>query len=106
MLRNRKGYKGWKKDLATWVHRYLRLHSELRKDEVYEDMYEKFRSALVQAVREDFHYGKKDEKKLEGLIDLLADEFNKENAERVNGYQPVVEELRKTWDVDALPPEL
>lgn len=106
MLGNRKGYKGWKKDLATWVHRYLRLHPELMTDALYEDMYKKFLSALVKAVREDFHYRKKEEPFLEKLIEVMADEFNKENEERVNEYEPVVEELRKVWELNALPFEL
>lgn len=45
-----------RKDLFTWVHRYLRLHSE-----------------------------------------LLADIYNRNGAEQVNKYKPLVDDLYKFW---------
>ncbi|MBE7068573.1 MAG: hypothetical protein E7381_04650 [Clostridiales bacterium] len=100
------GYKGWEKDLATWVHRYLRLHSHLTVDPLYEDMYQTFRLALIKSLQKDLRYHGATEGELETLLDTSADIFNRENAELVNQYKPVVDELRRVWNENTNPFDL
>lgn len=50
-LKVRRFEKYWKKrgrkDLFTWLHRYLRLHNDLLEENVYQSMYDYFRKTLV-----------------------------------------------------------
>ena len=44
-------FKYWKKqgrkDMFTWLHRYLRLHSDLLEDSVYQNLYDYIRNELI-----------------------------------------------------------
>lgn len=86
-----------RKDFFTWVHRYLRLHTDLLGDSVYQDMYEYFRKTLIAYLRKDIKDKKSDDIKLGELIEVLADIFNKEGAEQVNKYKSTVDELYVVW---------
>ena len=90
-----------KKDLFTWVHRYLRLHSELLVDFIYKDMYEYYRNAIISCLKKDVESKKLKDSKLGKLADTLADIFNKDNAEYVNKYKALVEEIYNIWKVDS-----
>lgn len=96
-LKIRRIGKWWKKqgrkDLFTWVHRYLRLHKELLADSVYQNMYDYHRNTLIAYLRKEVRDKKSEDEKLGEVVDVLADIFNSENAERVNKYKPVVDEL-------------
>lgn len=87
-----------RKDLFTWVHRYLRLNNQLLKDSVYQNMYDYLRKSLMAYLREDIKELKVDDEKLGELVDVFADVFNKESAEQVNKYKSVVEELYSVWE--------
>ena len=86
-----------RQDMFTWVHRYLRLHRELLEDSAYQSLYDFHRATLILYLRKDLNDNKTDDAKLGELIDVLADIFNRNEAERVNKYKPVVDELYKVW---------
>ncbi len=86
-----------RKDLFTWVHRYLRLHSELLEDNVYQNIYDYYRNTLITYLKKDLKDKKCDDVKLGELVDTFADVFNNEEPELVNKYKPVVDELYKFW---------
>ena len=56
-IKTRRFKKYWekqgRKDLFTWVHRYLRLHNELLVDNVYQDIYDYCRNALKEYLKKD-----------------------------------------------------
>lgn len=93
--------KYWKKqgrkDLFTWVHRYLRLHSELLTDSVYQNMYNYHRDTLIEYLKNDIGKTKMDNTQLGELVDVLADIYNKTSAEQVNKCKSLVEELYEFW---------
>lgn len=84
-----------KKDLFTWLHRYLRLHSELLFDSGYQNMYNYYRKTLITYVKKDIDNINVDDSKLGELVDFFADVFNKNSPELVNKYKQLVEELYK-----------
>ncbi len=86
-----------RKDLFTWVHRYLRLHSELLEDSVYQSLYNFHRDTLIAYLKKDINDKKTDDVKLGEVIDVLADIFNKNEGELVNKYKPVVDEIYEFW---------
>jgi len=86
-----------RKDLFTWVHRYLRLHSELLEDGVYQNMYDYHRNTLITYLKNDIKDKKADDIKLGKLVDMLADIFNEKASEQVNKCKPLVDELYKFW---------
>ena len=86
-----------RKDWFTWVHRYLRLHSELLADSVYQNMYDYHRNTLITYLKNNINHKKFDVTQLGELVDVLADIFNKNEAERVNKYKSLVDELYKFW---------
>ena len=90
-------YKQGRKDLFTWVHRYLRLHSELLDDGVYQEMFDYHRKTLVEYVKRDVKRKNTTDKEYGELIDVLADIYNRNGAERVNKYKPLVDELYNFW---------
>ena len=53
-----------KRDLFTWVHRYLRLHEELLEDSVYEDIYNYSRQTLITFLKEDISTEETDDEQL------------------------------------------
>ena len=87
-IKYRRFEKYWKKhgrkDLFTWVHRYLRLHNEVLADSVYQNMYDYHRNTLIAYLKKDVNNKKFDDTTLGELVDVLADIFNKEEAELVN----------------------
>lgn len=87
-----------RKDLFTWIHRYLRLHQELLEDPIYKDMFYYHRATLVAYAKRDIKDLKTGEEELLELVDLVADDFNRSNADRVNACKPLVEELYKKWN--------
>ncbi len=90
-----------RKDLATWVHRYLRLHSELLEDKIYKDIYDHFRNELITYLREDVDNDKTiTDAELGNLADILANIFNEHEAERVNKEKPTVNLLYEIWKYD------
>ena len=84
-----------RKDLFTWVHRYLRLHSELFVDSVYQNIYDYCRNTLIAYLKKDMDNKKINDEQLGGIIDVLTDIFNENQAERVNKQKSLVEELYK-----------
>ncbi len=89
-----------KKDLFTWVHRYLRLHSQLLEDSVYKTIYNYYRNTLIEYLKKDLGDKKTNDSLLGELVDALADIFNKDGAGLVNKYKVVVDELYKFWKED------
>ena len=94
-LFKRKWKKEKRKECFTWVHRYLRLHSELLADSIYQEMYDYHRNTLIA-------YHNKEMKNNKNInwgeaIDVLADMFNRRSPERVNEYKTLVEELYRFW---------
>ena len=90
-------HKQGRKDLFTWAHRYLRLHSELLDDGVYQEMFDYHRKTLIAYVKRDVKRKNTTDKEYGELIDVLADIYNKNGAERVNKYKPLVDELYSFW---------
>ena len=90
-------HKQGRKDLFTWVHRYLRLHSELLDDSVYQEMFDYHRNTLIAYVKRDVKRKNTTDKEYGELIDVLADIYNKNGAERVNKCKPLVDELYNFW---------
>ncbi len=86
-----------KKDLFSWVHRYLRLHSKLLANNIYQNMYDYHRNTLIAYLKNAVNNKKLDDTQLGELVDVLADIFNKDNAEQVNKYKSLVDELYKFW---------
>ena len=86
-----------RKDMFTWVHRYLRLHSELLEDSIYKEMFDYYRNTLIAYSKKDIKDKKSDDTQLGELVDVCADIFNKNAAVRVNKYKPLVEELYSFW---------
>ena len=82
-----------RKDLFTWVHRYLRLHKELLEDSIYQSLYDYVRDTLIAYFKRDFGKRHMSDKEYGKAIDALADIFNKRWPQRVNKYQHIVESL-------------
>ena len=87
-----------RKKLFTWVHRYLRLHNELLADSVYQEMYDYHRNTLIAYFKRDVKRKNTSDKEYGELIDVLADIYNGDGAERVNKCKPLVDELYKFWE--------
>ncbi len=90
-------HKQGRKDMFTWIHRYLRLHSELLDDSVYQEMFDYHRNTLIAYVKRDVKRKNTTDKEYGELIDVLADIYNQNGAERVNKCKPLVEELYNFW---------
>lgn len=86
-----------RKDLCTWVHRYLRLHGELLEDSIYQEMYKFNRNKLIEYYKRDVKLKNTDDTEYGELIDVLADIFNKTGSERVNKYEQIVDILYRCW---------
>ncbi|MBE5733487.1 MAG: hypothetical protein E7347_00375 [Clostridiales bacterium] len=86
-----------RKDMFTWVHRYLRLHIELLDDSVYQEIYDYYRNTLIEYVKKDIGDKKIDNEKLGELVDTLANIINKDHADVVNKYKVVVDEIYDFW---------
>ena len=86
-----------RRDTFTKVHRYLRLHRELLEDSEYKEMYDYYRNTLIMYLRKDMEDKKYSDKQLGGVLDVLADIFNKDAVEYVNSYKPLVELLYNCW---------
>ncbi|MBQ8295107.1 MAG: hypothetical protein IJX87_01595 [Clostridia bacterium] len=95
--RHRRWFKYGRKDMFTWVHRYLRLHSELLEDPVYREMFDYHRNTLIAYVKRDMKRKNTSDKEYGELIDVLADIYNKNGAERVNKFKPLVDKLYRSW---------
>ena len=93
--------KYWKKqgkqDLATWVYRYLRLHSELLLDNIYQNIYDYYRNTLISYLRKDLENNEIDDIQLGELVDIFTDIFNNQYLEIVNKYNTLVSELYLFW---------
>lgn len=93
--------KWWKKEGRKrefrWVHRYLRLHQELLADPIYQQMYDFHRATLIEYYKKDRRFCKYNDEKMGELIDVTADIFNRNSAERVNAYKWLVDELYKAF---------
>ena len=86
-------HKQGRKDLFTWVHRYLRLHKELLDDSIYQGVYDYTRDTLIAYLKRDVKRKFTSDQEYGELVDVLADIFNKNSAERVNKFQWIVERL-------------
>ena len=86
-----------RRDTFTKVHRYLRLHRELLEDSEYKEMYDYYRNTLIMYLRKDMEDKKYSDKQLGGVLDVLADIFNKDAVEYVNSYKPLVVLLYNCW---------
>ena len=93
----------WKKkgekSMATVVHCYLRLHSELLEDCVYKEIFDFYRNIFIGYLKKDtlLKRRKYNDKQLEILADGFADILNQGATYRVNDYKPIVEELYRKW---------
>ena len=78
-LKVRRFERYWKKqgrkDLFTWIYRYLRLHSELLDDSVYQEMFDYHRNTLIAYVKRDGKRKNTSDKEYGEMIDELADIF-------------------------------
>ena len=83
--------------MFTWVHRYLRLHSELLEDIVYQEMFDYHRNMLIAYLKKDIKDKNMSDTQYGEMIDVLADIYNQNGAERVNKFKPIVDELYKSW---------
>ncbi len=86
-----------RRDLFTWVHRYLRLHSELLADSIYQNIYDYHRNTLITYLKNDTKNEEFNTAQLGEILDSFADIFNKYSAERVEKYKWLVEELYTIW---------
>ena len=93
----RRWFKYGRKDMFTWVHRYLRLHSELLEDTVYREIFDYHRNTLIAYLKKDVKDKNMSDTQYGEMIDVLADIYNKNGAERVNKCKPLVEELYNFW---------
>ncbi len=89
----RNWFKYGRKNMFTWVHRYLRLHSELLEDPIYQNMLDYHRNTLIAYFKRDVKAKNTTDTQYGELIDAFADIFNKNAAEQVNKYKPLVDEL-------------
>ncbi len=89
--------KGGRKNIITWVHRYLRLHSELLEDSVYQEIYDYHRKTLIEYFKKDLKDAELDDTQLGELLDEVADLFNENAVERVDKYKPFIEEVYEFW---------
>ena len=98
-LRNFEEYwdKKGRRDMFTWMHRYLRLHSELLVDSDYKKIYDYCLNTLIAYIKKDGIDRKVEDSEIGDLIEVLADIFNRDNVEYVNKYKPVVDELYNCW---------
>lgn len=93
----RRWFKYGRKNMFTWVHRYLRLHSELLEDIVYQEMFDYHRNMLIAYLKKDIKDKNMSDTQYGEMIDVLADIYNQNGAERVNKFKPIVDELYKSW---------
>ena len=93
----RRWFKYGRKDMFTWVHRYLRLHSELLEDDIYQEMFDYFRNTLIAYLKRDDKGKNMSDTRYGELIDELADIFNKIFANRVDKWKPIVDQLYEYW---------
>lgn len=100
-LEIRRFEKYWKnqgrKNLFIWIHRFLRLHSELLVDSVYQNMYEYHRNTLIAYLKKDADNKKFSDTQLGELVDVLADIFNKKEPKKVNKYKSLLDNLYNIW---------
>ncbi len=86
-----------RKDMLTWAHRYLRLHSDLLEDSIYQNIFDYVRNELIKYLKKDIDLKNIDDSKLNEIIDLLADTFNEKEFESVNKYKPLIDEIYKHY---------
>ena len=86
-----------KREMFTWMHRYLRLHDELLSDEDYKNIYDYLRDSLVECLEKDMPETNFDNQQLGSMIDTIADIFNKKDAEQSEKLKPLVDEFYKIW---------
>ncbi len=86
-----------RKDTFTWVHRYLRLHSELLEDPVYQEIFYYNRATLIAYMKKEAKRKNTSDEQIGDVLDVLADIFNENAAERVNKYKPLIDILYKFW---------
>ena len=93
-LKNRHFQQYWekqgRKDAFTWMHRYLRLHSELLSDSIYQKMYDYHRNTLIAYLKTDIKNMRFNDEQLGAIVDHLADVFNQDNAKQVEKYEPLI----------------
>lgn len=94
----RKWKKTGRKEMFSWVYRYLRLHRELLEDRIYKEMYDYHRNTLIAYAKRDTKDKTLTEEQLGEMIDVFSTIVNKSNPARVNSYKPLVDELYETWD--------
>ena len=91
--------KGTGKRIATWVHRYLRLHAELLEDAIYKDIYDYHRGMLIACLKRKTKKKRATDEDLGELADVLANIFNRSSPDRVNAYKPLVDTLYTVWRI-------
>lgn len=90
-------FKRGRKELFTWLHRYLRLNKDLLEDNIYKEMYEYYRNTLIKYFRRDVKRRGTSDEEYGKLIDVLADIFNRNCEERVNRYKAIIENHYSFW---------
>lgn len=90
-----------RKDLFTWLHRYLRLHNELLSDKSYQIMYDYVRATLIAYLKHDVETQECDNETIGEVVDTLADIFNKANPKSVENHKPLVIIFHDLWDGEA-----
>ena len=95
--KERRWNKQGRKEAFTWVYRYLRLHSELLADPVYQRMFDYHRETLIAYYKRDIKNKNIEGEKWGELVDMLTDMFNRTSPARVDKYKPLVEDLYSVW---------
>ena len=73
-----------------WIHRYLRLHSELLEDDIYRELYDMARHMRIVRHKNKFGWKDEDEKAIGEVLDMSADFLNKESPDEVKKWKPIV----------------
>ena len=87
-----------RKEMFTWVYRYLRLHKELLEDSIYKEMYDYHRNTLIAYAKRDTKDKTLTEEQLGEMIDVYSSIVGRSEPAQVNRYKWLVEELHGTWN--------
>ena len=86
-----------RKELFTWVYRYLRLHRELLEDSTYKEMYDYHRNTLIAYAKRDTKDKKLTGEQLGEMIDVYSSIVIRSSPEQVNRYKLLTDILYKIW---------
>lgn len=84
-------------EFATFRAGLLSDNSELLDDSVYQEMFDYHRNTFIAYVKRDGKRKNTSDKEYGEIIDILADIYNRNEAERVSKCKPLVDDLYKFW---------